>query len=97
MTDSLDTLPVDELPVRPQDQPYLNVLIQQKKKSTVQSFFQDLKKPIVLGILFMVISTPTFHRFIQSMIPYTQKSDLSVLMAKTVLFIGMVYLLGQRI
>lgn len=92
MTDALESLPTDEIPIRANDQVYMDMLLKHETKSKLQTFFQHLKQPIVYGILFLLINTHTFRSLVESVLPYAQKTELSFLITKTAIFILVVFL-----
>lgn len=85
MSDSIDILPVDELPVKDQDQKILDILLK-KTNGTGQKLVHGIKIPIVAGIVFMLLSMPQLSEFIQSVVPYTKSSSVGLLIVKSVVF-----------
>lgn len=53
----------------------------------------EMNTILVLGLLFLVLTTPQLDRMISSMAPFFQGSDVSRLLVKTMLFVMMSYLL----
>lgn len=92
MSDTLESLPTDEIPPRVNDQVYLDMLFKQQSKSNIQSFFQTLKEPLVYGLVFMVLNSQSVRSLLEGIVPYVQKSEMTFLLFKTFLFVFIAYL-----
>ncbi len=92
MSDSLYTLPTDEIPIRPHDTRYMDMILKQQSKSTVQTFLQSLKEPLVYGILFILLNTPTFRTLCSTALPQVQRTETTFLLFKSFVFIILVFL-----
>ncbi len=97
MSDSLDTLPTDEIPMRPHDTQYMDIILKQQSKSNVQSFMQSLKEPIVYGILFLLLNTPTFRTLCSTVLPYVLRTETTFLFFQTFVFITLVLLYSSYV
>jgi cadmium resistance protein CadD (predicted permease) len=95
MSDYISSLPSDEIPLNVQEIKLLDAVLQDSQKSNIQSLFQDLKQPFIYGLVFLILNTNQISDFIENLIPYAAKSNLSLLFVKTALFIVAVYILNN--
>lgn len=93
MGDSLQTLPTDQQPMDPHEQHLLNTIFKEET-SSITNLFQELRLPIIVGVLFLILSLPQWNNLLQSVIPYTNKSQSSLIVFKTFVFIIVVFILS---
>ena len=86
MSDYLDSLPTDELPINPEEEVLVNKILS-KDATSFHRFILEMREPIVGGIVFLILNTPQVRSFIQSSVPYTNKSSTSLLLFNTLIFI----------
>jgi hypothetical protein len=90
MGDSLQTLPTDQQPIDPQEQQLLNTIFKEDASSMTQ-LFQELRIPLIAGILFLFLSMSSIDNGFKSVVPYLGKSEASMVLFKTILFIGALF------
>lgn len=66
---------------------------EQRKGGRGNGIQGEMNTILVLGLLFLVLTTPQLDRMISSMAPFFQGSEVSRLLVKTMLFVMMSYLL----
>jgi len=90
MGDPLQTLPTDKEPMNPHEQILLNAIFKEET-SSITKLFQEMRIPIIAGILFLVLSIPQTSVMLKSVVPYVSKSEVSLVLFKTILFIGTLF------
>jgi len=91
--DYISTLPVYDSPVPQEHSILIDTITQQPNKTTIHRFFNELRLPIIFGIVFFILSLPYGSEVIQSLIPYTRKRELSLLVVKTAFFVLIAFIL----
>lgn len=94
MSDYIATLPVDDEPLPESEKKLMNSLLTDdtNPKSTFTKFVQELKMPILFGILFVVLGSSTTGDIIASLVPYAKSSEMSSLVARAFLFAVLVFM-----
>jgi hypothetical protein len=92
MLDNLADLPTDEI------QPGKDELIIVDKlfnshESTFHKLLREFKEPMILAILFIILSLPLINNFLGIIIPSAQNSLIIQICIKTLIFIVAYYLL----
>lgn len=90
MSDYIDSLATDNDPVSQSEKVLINSIFKSDEPA-IQKFILELKLPIIIGIFFMIISSPQVTNFIKHTVPYARSSDVSLLCFKTILFIILVF------
>jgi len=96
MGDCLQTLPTDQQPIDPYEQRLLNTIFKEESLSMTR-LFQDLKLPLIAGLLFLLLSVPQLNVFLKTSIPYARSSETSLIVFKTVVFIGIMFLIKLQL
>jgi len=96
MGDCLQTLPTDQQPIDPLEQRLLNTIFKEESTSMTR-LFQDLKIPLIAGMLFVLLSVPQLNQFLKSTIPYARSSETSLIVLKAVVFIGIMFLIKLQL
>lgn len=91
MSDYLETLPVDEFPMAPEDSQLLNTILQESKSDSIQQLLHDSKVIFVAAILFFIINTQAVQYILKTIIPYTNHSTLSLLLVQVLIFTILLY------
>lgn len=91
MSDYIDTLPVDEYPLNPEETHFMDLILKESKTEQIQRLLADSRYIFVAAILFFILNSDTMHYFINNFISYTRRSSLSLLIFKTILFIILFY------
>lgn len=91
MSDYIDTLPVDELPLNSEESHFMDLILKESKTDQIHRLLSDSKQVFVAGILFFILNSEIVTSILKGTISYTQESSLSLLVFKTVLFIILLY------
>lgn len=91
--DYITTLPVDDSPISQEHVRIIDLITRTTDEKTIYQFFNELRLPIVFGIVFFVLSLPYGSDVIRSIIPYTQKKELSLIIVKTLFFVLVAFIL----
>jgi len=83
--DSIDVLPVDQSEPTPEESRLVDTLFK-KQQSTFELVLSGIKDILLLGVLFMVFSTPQVDQQIAKFFPSTANSPYILLMVKTLIF-----------
>lgn len=93
MSDYIATLPVDDEPLPESEKQLMNSLLTDStEKPTFTKFVQELKMPILFGILFVVLASNTTGDIIASLVPYAKSSEMSSLVSRAFLFAVLVFM-----
>ena len=95
MSDYINTLPTDDDPLNPSESNIMNIITGKDGSgdTAMLRILNEMKIPIVIGILFLLVSTSQFTDILRTCIPFTGKNDTHMLMMKTVVFIILVFVL----
>lgn len=97
MTDYIHFLPTDDNPINPvEKQVFANILNSNTSSTQLHSFINELKQPLLVGIVFMLLNTEQSNTLIESVVGYARSSKTSLLLFKTFLFI-VIYFVWQNI
>jgi hypothetical protein len=91
MTDNLINLPTDNEPLGKNEHFLMNAMAN-TNKSTFHQVISEFKEPLVIGILFFIFSLPQISQIFLEFIPYTQKSELSLHVVKSIAFICVIFI-----
>ena len=83
----IDLLPTDETNPSLSDKQLIDMLIPPPQLNLIH----DLAKPVLIGFFFFILSLPQVDQFLQQIIPYAASSQVSLLVFKTILFIGILF------
>jgi hypothetical protein len=90
MSDYIQSLPEDEIPIKVEDRELLETILR-KDNSKLEKFIHELKLPILAGILFLIMSMPQVTNFLRENVAYA-RTDISLLCLKTVMFMFIFFL-----
>lgn len=94
MSDFIATLPVDEHPMTQDEKHFLSQVLQETSSTlTIKSFISELRIPLIVGILFLILGMPQVSEFIRASVPYARSSDSSLLIFKTGLIIVLIFVI----
>ncbi len=83
--DYIESLPTDNEPIDSEERQLMDKILE-KDAPAFQRLIQELKLPIVAGLLFMIVNNPQITEFFKTSVPYTRTSEMSMLCFKTLLF-----------
>ena len=92
MSDYIDSLPTDDSPLNSQEKTVMDTIF---KGDSVQMFIYDLKIPLIAGILFIILNLEMINKFLRDIIPYSRKSELSLLCVKTLIFVVLIFMFSN--
>jgi hypothetical protein len=90
MSDYIESLPTDETTLNKNDEILMKNILK-NDKSTLQKFITDLKLPMIMGGLFLILSAPQTSDFIKHIVPYAKSSETSLLTFKTFILMIVVF------
>ena len=91
--DYINTLPVDDSPISPDHAQLIDTITHTVQETTLYRFFNELRVPIILALVFFVLSLPYGSDVIRTLVPYTQKKEVSLVIAKTFFFALVAFIL----
>ena len=83
--DNIYQLPVDEQPVTDHDTQIINTVFR-KERSSIQALASELKEPLIIGILFILLSSSKSDDLVKKVIPYANNSHVGLIIIKTLVF-----------
>ena len=86
MGDYINSLPTDDEPLNSKEQEFLDSLFR-NDSTTFQKLVNELREPLVAGILFLLLNVPQVTEFLKTTVPYANSSETSLLCFKTLLFV----------
>lgn len=89
--DYIDSLPTDEEPLKPEEKHIADTILK-KDATKFQTFIQELKLPLFVGIVFLVINSPQVSDFLRDNIAYARSSSMSLLCLKAVIMMIVVFI-----
>jgi hypothetical protein len=89
--DYIESLPTDNEPLKPEEKEIVDTILK-KDATKFQKFIQELKLPLIAGIVFLIINSPQVSNFLRDNIAYARSSEMSLLCLKTVLFMIFVFI-----
>ena len=109
MGDYIESLPTDNNPLNLTENMIVETLLhdqdailsprasdaQQPSSSSINRFIADLKQPILIGMVFLVLSLKSVSDLIKSLIPLARNNPTSLLLVKTFIFIAILYVLKK--
>lgn len=102
MGDSLKSLPIDEIKPSLADRTAVDRIVSSFSKSggggdaapeKVGGFINELKLPLIVGFLFLILASPATNHMIETAIPYAASSPTSLLVFKAVVIVAIVFYL----
>lgn len=93
MSDYIDSLPTDEIPLTHQENAVFHNYIVPEQTTSFIRLFNEFKGVLVVGILFFILNTQTASEFVQNTIPYAKTSPVSLLITKSGIFMAVLFLL----
>lgn len=91
MSDYIESLPTDDLPLNSTETKFMENILKNDKTS-FELFLSEMKLVLIFGVLFLIINTPQVSDFIQNTIPYANSSKMSLLCFKCLLFMLLVFI-----
>ncbi len=88
--DYIESLPVDNHPLKPEESVLIDTILK-TDGSAFQRILNELKTPLVSGILFLVLNSSPIEALLKDTIPYARSSDASLLCLKTIVFILLLF------
>lgn len=83
--DYIDDLPIDDKMRQTEIELELLDSIFKHEPSALQIFFDELKEPFIVGILFLIFSLQYTDNLIQSLLPLTNNSPIFIMSSKIIL------------
>lgn len=90
MSDYIESLPMDEEPMKPEEKQIMDTILK-KDASKIQKFISELKLPLIVGVLFLIINSPQITNFMRDNIAYVRGSEMSLLCLKVIIFMVAVF------
>jgi hypothetical protein len=91
MSDYIQSLPTDEEPIPPDQKQIIDSILVDDKKSSIQYFMHELKLPLIVGIFTILIFNNKITDIIKDLVPYTRKSETSLLVFRTFIMMVLVF------
>jgi len=93
MSDYIEHLPTDNDPLTPESTKLMNQIFPTTTPSMrIQAFASELQTPIVIGILFLLLSNSYTTNALREYIPYLKTSDISLLYVKALIMVILVFI-----
>ena len=91
MADYIESLPTDDAPLNSDEVQVMNTLFK-KDANMIQKCLNEIKLPLIVAIVFILLSTSHVTDFIRNTVPYAKSSETSLLAFKTLLFMVIVFI-----
>lgn len=92
MSDSIQSLPSDDIPLKPHEQKILDTIFH-NDYNPMHRVLRECKTPIVASILFIILCHPIFNDIIKRVVPYTQSSDFALNVCKGAIIFIILYII----
>ena len=92
LIDNISTLPIDDTPPIQDELKILDTLFKENH-SSFYLFFESIKEVILAGLLFILLSIPQVDEYIFSFFPSSKTSKTHLLLVKTIIFMGLFFVL----
>jgi hypothetical protein len=89
--DYIESLPTDNEPLNPEEKQFAETILQ-KDATKFHKFLAELKLPLIIGILFLIINSPQVSNFLRDNVAYAKSSEMSLLCFKAALFMTAVFI-----
>lgn len=91
MGDHITSLPTDDTQLPAAESALLDSILKQETKS-IKTLLDDIKIPLVAGVLFLMFNSQILTDFIKNSIPYARSSETSLLCFKAAVLVMVLYL-----
>jgi hypothetical protein len=94
MADTINDLPTDSHPLTQQDLELLNQFTEGSRLD-FHTLLGELKEPLLFGGLFILLQHPFLSDLLKQTIPYANRSETSLLVVRTFIFIVLVWVVSS--